>query len=73
MIPMAPYELTLFGRDGRVQVRQFENLATAVAAIETLRPGWCRGYRLSIVLESRTLSEQPQQYDALRSATRARP
>jgi hypothetical protein len=28
-IPHAPFELTLFGRDGRVQVRQYESLPTA--------------------------------------------
>jgi hypothetical protein len=33
----APYELLIYARDGRCQVRQFESLHTAVAAIATLR------------------------------------
>jgi hypothetical protein len=54
-IPHAPFELLLYGRDGRIQIRQYENLLTAVAAIDTLRPALVRGYTLSIVLHTGTL------------------
>jgi hypothetical protein len=56
-IPHAPFELLLYGRDGRIQIRQYENLLTAVAAIDTLRPGLIRGYSLSLVLHTGTLHD----------------
>jgi hypothetical protein len=58
--PHAPFELLLYGRDGRIQIRQYENLLTAVAAIDTLRPALVRGYTLSIVLHTGTLPDLPE-------------
>jgi hypothetical protein len=52
-LPASPYELLLYGRDGRMQVRQFASLQTAVAAIAALRPALTRGYTLSIILETK--------------------
>ena len=71
-IPHAPFELLLYGRDGRIQIRQYENLLTAVAAIDTLRPALLRGYSLSLVLHTGTLHDAPSRTEVRRSVKERR-
>ena len=58
MIPKYAFELMIYGRDGRVQVREFETVGTALATAQTLRASIVNGWRLVIVIETKTLREQ---------------
>jgi hypothetical protein len=59
MIPSHPFELTIYNH-GRVQVRQFENIATALTAAQSLRAGIVNGWQLVIVIETKTLRDHLQ-------------
>jgi hypothetical protein len=49
-IPSHPFELSVYGRDGHLQIREYPNLSMAMEAINTLRPATTQSYRLSIVV-----------------------
>jgi hypothetical protein len=52
MVPNYAFELITFGRDGRVQFREFQNLQTAVEAAKSLRASVVRSYRLAVVIDA---------------------
>jgi hypothetical protein len=56
-VPSHPYALTICWRDHRVQVREYETLATALAAAESLRPALVSSWRLAITLDARTFPD----------------
>jgi hypothetical protein len=58
-VPSHPFELLLYGRDGRIQLREYQSIAAAIEAVKSLRPTFCTGYRLSVVLDARNLKENP--------------
>jgi hypothetical protein len=66
----APFELTVFQRSGPVQVRQFEQLATAMAAIASLKPSLYCGYHLAVVIASATFKEAWRDRDGVREPVR---
>jgi hypothetical protein len=49
-VPSHPFELAIYGRDGHLQVREYQSLDTAMAAANSLRPATTQSYRLSVVL-----------------------
>lgn len=55
MIPSHPFELLVYQRDGRIQTREYQTLGAAFAAAQELKPSIYLGWRLTVVLDSKTL------------------
>lgn len=68
MIPKHPFELTIFYRDGKAQVRQFERLDTALAAARGLRPALVTGYKLTVVIEYEQINGKARHDEATAAA-----
>lgn len=52
-----PFELTIYWKDGNVQVKFFESLATCMKAAESLKPSICTAWSIKVELISKRLAK----------------